>query len=362
MPVLKERPTTTNDELEPHVPTDEIEDDGLWEDSASVIAARRQITERRKNAWVRTVSMWTRPFTRGHRVPVFKRVWLYIAAMAVYTIFVDWFSSSNVPFLMPKEAGDAGAYGSVVLGLLLVFRTNSAYERWWEGRKLWGQLTNDSRNLSIKVRSMVNVTPAEKKRFGELVISFAYALKHHLRDTSPSRPLPGLKPTADRNPHHLPVHISEQIYDMMTSWIDRKIIDGQAFLALDVHARGLMDVCGGCERIRSSPIAVSYRAFMRQGIGLNMIAWPWYLTSKFTWWWSLPPILIGSYFLVGIELIAEDVEDPFGMDGDDLPLDSLCATIKSTVGKTLDVHQNMKFTTTIEKPRLDILKDTQSCQ
>jgi putative membrane protein len=341
----KKNPLSENGQYE------SFENQQLEEESKSTGSTRRP------HGMSRTVAMWVLPFTRVHRTPVFKRVWLYLFFIAIYTIAVDYFEAKNIPARLFKEAGAAGAYGGIVMGLLLVFRTNSAYERWWEGRKLWGQLTNESRNLCLKVQSLLNVSPLQHRKFGELVISFAYALKHHLRETKPTETLPGVGIVSDQAAEHLPLHIVDEIYSLLADWHDRKLIDSVLFLSLDNHAKALMDICGGCERIKSSPIAVSYRAFMRQGIALNMLAWPWYLTNEFNWWWSLPPILIGAYFLIGIELIAEDIEDPFGLDGDDLPLDSICANIKKTVGRIMNVQKNQRFTVSVERPNLDLLKD-----
>lgn len=280
--------------------------------------------------------------------------------MAIYTLLVDWIEVT-FPTQLFKEAGAAGACGGIVLGVLLVFRTNSAYERWWEGRKLWGQLVNDSRNLCMKVRSLVKIGFGQKVQFAELTISFAYALKHHLRGTIPTEPLPGVGNVADLDPveaKHLPLYIAKQIYDLIGGWHERGTIDSTTLLVLDAHARSLMDICGACERIKSSPIAVSYRAFMRQGIMLNLLAWPWYLTQLFSVWWTVPPMLIGAYFMIGIELIAEDIEEPFGKDEDDLPLDDICANIKATVSSIFHITPESKYTRSVEKPRMDLLKDT----
>lgn len=302
------------------------------------------------------ITMWTRPFTQMYKIPVFKRVWFYLFILAAYTLVVAAIGLPNLPPKLFKEAGVAGTYSSVVLGLLLVFRTNSAYERWWEGRKLWGQLTNDSRNLSMKVSTMVGISEVEKRQFGELVISFAYALKHHLRETAPNEPLPGLSNLTVADAEHLPLTIANRIYQTVSSWQSKGLIDGLTFIVLDQHTRALMDICGSCERIKGSPIAISYRAFMRQGIALNLLTWPWYLTQEFPVWFSLPPLLVGAYFLIGIELIAEDVEDPFGHDGDDLPLDNICNGIKTTVSKILPIPRGQRFTTTLSKPRIDLLQ------
>lgn len=303
----------------------------------------------------KTLRMWYRPLVLFHRVPVFKRVWLYIAAMAVYTLVVDWIAAENFPSHVFKELEAVSSMG-VILGLLLVFRTNSAYERWWEGRKLWGQLVNDSRNLCLKIHAIDTIPPVDRRRFGELVISFSYALKHRLRDTMPSKPLPGIGKVSSADATTIPVIAAGKMYDMLMRWRKEGHFDGMTALQLDAHAQAFMNICGSCERIKNSPLAISYRAFMRQGIALNLLALPWYMSQQCIVWWSLPLVLIVTYFLVGIELIAEDIEDPFGYDGDDLPLDNICANIKDTVSQILKVADNSKFTQSMELPRLDIFK------
>jgi putative membrane protein len=275
--------------------------------------------------------------------------------MTLYTILVRHFMDL-LPHTVFKEAG-AVAYGSAVLGLLLVFRTNTAYERWNDGRKLWGQLVNDSRNFCFKVRSFTTAPELERIRMGQLVISFAYALKHHLRGTLPSEPLPGL----GRSSHeikNLPVHVCGNIFDMLKAWKQAGYIDTLVLIQLDFHVRAFMDVCGGCERIKNSPIAVSYRAFMRQGIVMNLLIAPMALAMEFPLEWCLPIILLGTYFLIGLELIAEDIEEPFGKDGDDLPLDTICATIRTTITDILSLHRAFKYTRTADVTFVDPLKQT----
>lgn len=277
------------------------------------------------------VRLFIIPFTRVHRIPVFKRVWLYMAIMGIYDFIVGWIADQGLSAQLFKEAGNA-AYIGAVFGLLLVFRTNSAYERWWEGRRLWGQLVNDSRNLAIKVHTYTKAPAIERILLGEQIVSFAYSLKHHLRDTRPTKDLPGLKPLSKMPANaHLPSQVALTILSTIGSWHQRGLVSETMLLVLDPHARSFMDICGACERIRSSPLAVSYRAFMRQGIALNLLVMPWYVAPQLDYFISLPIVMIGAYFLIGLELIAEDIEDPFGEDGDDLPLDTICANIQKSI-------------------------------
>ncbi len=298
---------------------------------------------------------WIRAFTRFHKVPVFKRVWLYLFFMAIYTYLVDIFIDKDLVHTLAKESGSV-AFSSIVLGVLLVFRTETAYESWLEGRKLWGQLMNHSRSFCFKLRSLPGVPELERMKLGQYIISFAYALKHHLRETTPSEALPGLERTSNRVAN-LPMHVADRIFMLINQWHRDKYIDEHTVESLvDEYLKNLVEVCGECERIKTSQMAVSYRAFMRQGIVLNLIVCPWLLATEFSLLLGLPMILIGSYFLVGLELIAEEIEEPFGKDLDDLPLDSLCGNIRTTVTDILGLQKALKYTQTAEGPIQDLLK------
>jgi ion channel-forming bestrophin family protein len=300
----------------------------------------------------KSIRTWILPFTRIHHIPVFKRVWLYLALMAIYGAGVDYITDHEFKAAQVFKEVGAAAYTSVIIGLLLVFRTNSAYERWWEGRKLWGQLVNESRNMCLKVKILCNPAKADQHRFGELLISFAFGLKHHLRDSKPTKNVHGvlLDPTAN-----VPVAMTGELYALMVKWQKEGLIDGFTRLQLDAHIKALMDILGSCERIRSTPLAVSYRAFLRQGIALNLIALPWFVPPDVPYAFSMPILMIGAYFLIGLELIAEDIEDPFGEDGDDLPLDTICENIQKTITEILELPQQ-RFTAAFKQPKIDPLK------
>lgn len=318
----------------------------------------------------KSISIFVHPFTRMHRIPVFRRLWLYLTLMAVYDVGVDLIADTNLSQQLLKEASNA-AYIGAVFGLLLVFRTNSAYERWWEGRRLWGQLVNESRNLALKAQAYANVSLSERTKLGDQIVSFAFSLKHALRDTRPTKNLPGIKPL-DQIPkaYHLPSQVALRIFETVSLWRERGHINDFQMIILDPHLKAFMDIAGSCERIKSTPLPVSYRAFMRQGIALNLLILPWYIGPKLEIWLSLPLVIIASYFLIGLELIAEDIEDPFGLDGDDLPLDQICNGIQKVVteittsetlcGNTHDTGVEvdpLKFTKSVAAIHVDPLKD-----
>jgi ion channel-forming bestrophin family protein len=91
-----------------------------------------------------------------------------------------------------------------------------------------------------------------------------------------------------------------------------------------------MNICGACERIHKTPISISWRRFIRQLLGIYLLSLPWAIEEDMGYW-SVPVMLLISYFMVGMESIAEDVEQPFGTDEDDLKLDEICENIKASV-------------------------------
>jgi putative membrane protein len=299
----------------------------------------------------RTIKAWITPFSRVHRMPVFKRIWFYLACMALYTVVAHFVVSKSVTAALLKEAVSIGC-ANLILGLLLVFRTNSAYERWSEGRRLWGQLMNESRSLSLKVSHYLKIPDQEKDQFGELIVSYAFALKHHLRDSTPSNDLPGIKPMAELGTAHLPVHVTDTMYAIMNGWYQKNFIDSIILVSLSHHLSAFMDIVGACERIRSTPLAMSYRAFIRQGIALNLLILPLYSASALPLVLSVPISVVASYFLIGLELIAEEIEDPFGVDADDLPLDIICERICTTV------HEIFQKKASLVSPPSEVLKFT----
>jgi putative membrane protein len=274
------------------------------------------------------VRPWVAVLTSFHNTPIFGRIWLTVAAFALYAaivVVIDQVFLRGVVTVGPELHGFLG----LILGTLLVFRTNTSYDRWWEGRKLWGQLVNDCRNLAIKVQTCVRAAEEDKQRLGQWLIDFAYSLRDHLRGGGRLRDLKSFG-DATGEPPHVPAYISARIYDQIEAWRRDDKVGGFELLFLDQHAASLMNICGACERIQKSPISVSYRWFIRQLIAIYLITLPWGLIETFGWWTD-PAVVMLAYFMIGVEMIAEEIEDPFGTSEDDLMLDELCLTIERSV-------------------------------
>lgn len=267
------------------------------------------------------------------RNPTLLRVCLYAAGVGVYSLLAVWKEHTSF-----HEVGDLPsnihAALTVVLGWLLVFRTNASYSRWWEARTLWGRLVNISRNLAIKVADLVKAEQDDLNRFRITIVAYAYGLKDHLRGESRLQSLAGFEACPD-HPSHVPSYLITRIYGEFGDWLKQGLVDSGVLRVLDAEAREFLEICGGCERIRRTRLVRSYRAFARQCIVVYLVTFPWGVVDYFQWW-TVPLSALAAYFMVGLETVSEHVEQPFGYDTDDLDLDGLCENIRVTVQEVFD--------------------------
>ncbi|MFK7951397.1 MAG: bestrophin family protein [Ekhidna sp.] len=222
----------------------------------------------------------------------------------------------------------------VILGLFLVLRTNTAYDRWWEGRKLWGQLVNDTRQLSIKLSTFI---PADRKEdhlfFQKMIPNVTFAMKESLRNSILIGELDLTAPgTKDRiiNSKHRPNIINKLMMERVNKLFKEGVINGEQLLIIDKEIKGFTDIIGACERIKTTPIPYSYSMFIKKFLFVYSITLPLAFIGEFGYY-SIGLVVLAFYFLMSVELIAEEIEDPFGKDINDLPLDILCGKIKNNV-------------------------------
>jgi putative membrane protein len=232
-----------------------------------------------------------------------------------YSTFKD---SGDIP-------SDMHAALSLILGCLLVFRTNAAYSRWWEARTLWGSLINTSRNLALKLRTLAKPNTQDALWLNSGLAEFPRLLMQHLRLPTQSSDNPG-----ETDSKHEPLALVSQLYDWVSAQKNAKRIDGDELRLIDVELAKLLEICGACERIARTPFVRSYRVFSRQCIVLFLFTFPWGVAQDFQWW-TIPLTIIVSYFMIGMEIVAEHVEEPFGLDEDDLDLEGMCKTIDKSI-------------------------------
>jgi putative membrane protein len=232
----------------------------------------------------------------------------------------------------------------VVLSIMLVFRTNTAYDRWWEGRKLWGALINNTRNLAMLAQASLPVDDRKtRKLLAVRIANFCLALCDHLRDGVKTEKLISLSETERKNyqqKEHLPSYISLQIYRLLRENQQKGNLTEADLINLKHQSEALIDICGGCERIRKTPIPFSYSVYIKLFVSLYVLLLPVGLVGEFGYF-SIPVSMFIAFAMIGLELMAEEIEEPFGTDSNDLPLEAMADTIRSNVFEIFELDHRV---------------------
>ncbi|WP_367769606.1 bestrophin family ion channel [Flavobacterium sp. WC2421] len=218
-----------------------------------------------------------------------------------------------------------------VISLLLVFRTNTAYDRWWEGRKIWGSLVNNSRNLAIKL-SVILKEESDRAFFRKLIPSYASILNKHLKDEETSKQL--FEDIIIEHHKHRPNQVAKILFHKINDLYNSKKITGDQLIILNHEIQSLTDICGACERIKNTPIPYSYSAFIKKFIFFYVMTLPFGYVFNLGYY-VIPVVVFIFYVLASLELIAEEIEDPFGHDDNDLPTKKIAENIKRHVEELL---------------------------
>lgn len=216
-----------------------------------------------------------------------------------------------------------------VISLLLVFRTNTAYDRWWEGRKLWGGLVNNSRNLAIKLSAMLK-DENDRKFFRKFIPTYALILHRHLHDSETSKQLFDDVDLEIDHHKHKPNQVKRMMFHKINDLYDSKKITGEQLIILNEELQSFTDICGACERIKNTPIPYSYSAFIKKFIFFYTMTLPFGYSISLGYFVA-PVVVFIFYVLASLELIAEEIEDPFGDDENDLPTKKIAENIKKHV-------------------------------
>jgi len=277
----------------------------------------------RKQDWFRITLQ-----LRGSVIPVILPRTLVCAGFGV---MISLLHSFGLPMSIPALSS---LIPNIVLGLLLVFRTNASYERFWEGRKLWGSLVNTVRNLSRQI--WVNVLEEkpedrkEKESIMRSLVAFAVATKLHLRQQSVNQELQDLLPSSKyfqlKTMNNPPLEVAFWIGDYLQQQYNRNCLHIHQLIAMQELLNLMVDCLGGCERILKTPIPLAYNIHLKQLLLLYCLTLPFQLIDDLGWWTGLMTGLV-SFTLFGIEEIGVEIENPFGEDANDLPLDAICQTV-----------------------------------
>lgn len=285
---------------------------------------------------------WFTFLFRIHKADTVRRLLPMILAIGAYSGLIAWLELEYWHLSKEHYVKNLTVLHTLlglVMSLLLVFRTNTAYDRWWEGRKLWGALVNNSRNLALQLDAIFpDDDHANRNYFKKLIPLYAQVLKDHLRSEK-------IRLELDQYDHpelkalNTDKHVPNQVAALMMRKIFRlhaggKITDTQ-MINLKSELQSFTDICGACERIKNTPIPFSYSLFVKKFIFFYVMTLPFGFVLSLGYFVIAVTVFV-FYVLASLELIGEEIEDPFGGDTNDLPVEKISANIKKHIAEILD--------------------------
>jgi putative membrane protein len=283
---------------------------------------------------------WLTVLFRFNKADTVRKLLPLIGAISLYSWVLAYFELEILKLADTDHLRNISMMHSLLgfaISMLLVFRTNTAYDRWWEGRKLWGALTNNSRNLALKLDSILPPDDQVNRNFFRKAISlYASMLRDHLRSETTRLALdeidhPELAVDTQR---HLPNQVAALMMKRIQELYQQKIITGEHLIFLNPELMSFTDICGACERIKNTPIPYSYSVFIKKFIFIYVLTLP--IGYVFNMGYLVIPVVaFVFYVLASLELIAEEIEEPFGGDANDVPTEKIAANIRIHVTEIL---------------------------
>ncbi|PHR44769.1 MAG: hypothetical protein COA32_14220 [Fluviicola sp.] len=278
---------------------------------------------------------WFRHILEFHKTDT---LWAFRYEILIIALYATGLSYLEITYLYEYDSffeavNDVFSFIGFAFSLLLVFRINSAYDKWWEGRKHWGALVNNCRNFAIKVKAMVSDEKSSKKNIlYDYMAAFPSSLRYHLRDQIEVEKLPLSDELKKRltGKTHIPNAIASELYQEIQQLKKQGELSEEEMIILDKELKSLTDVLGACERIKKTPIPYSYNIFLKKLIFIFVAMTPVAFVAQLNYW-SIPVTVLVFYVFVGLEYISEEIEEPFGTDKNDLPTDDMADTIYGNI-------------------------------
>ena len=279
---------------------------------------------------------WITFIFRFHKSDTFRQLMPMMFVIGLYTYGVCYLEIEHWKLSEKSHVKNISIMHGMlgfVISLLLAYRTNTAYDRWWEGRKLWGSLVNSSRNLALKLSVMLS-DEKDKKFLRQVIPAYASILSKHLSNKEVSKMLYENIDLEIDHEKHKPNQVAKSIFEKINELYKSGKITGDQLITINNELQTFTDVCGACERIKNTPIPYSYSAFIKKFIFFYIMTLPFGYAFSLGYY-SVPVVIFTFYVLASLELIAEEIEDPFGDDANDLPTEKISENIRKHVEEIL---------------------------
>ncbi|MGG7036613.1 MAG: bestrophin family protein [Flavobacterium sp.] len=282
-----------------------------------------------------TLKNWFTVFLNFKGTDTFRKLRLLALVIAVYTAIICYLEINFWKIAQNSNVRNFTALHGILgfaISLLLAYRTNTAYDRWWEGRKTWGNLLVRIRNFAVIVSSLKD--SSEKEYFKKMLPYYAYSLSKHLTANHIRHEWEDEYDVELDDAKNRPVQLTKMFYHRIMELQTEGKITPVQFNQMYSEILAFNEVCGICERIKTSPIPYTYNIFIKKFLFFYIMTMPFGYALTLGYY-VVPMVVFVFYVLTSLELIAEEIEDPFGSESNDLPIDKIAAIIKKNVDEIL---------------------------
>ena len=253
-----------------------------------------------------------------------------VLAIGVLAVLVAAFSRSWHPLGGSGLSVVPVTLLGLVLSIFLSFRNNACHDRWWEGRKLWGQLVIESRSFAREAAALLAAEPQLRERSTHLVIGFASALAARLRGRDQAAACaPWLQPDQDAvlARRNIPDGVLNQLASELAVPLREGRLHPYLYAQFEARLHAMASVQAGCERISGTPLPFAYTLLLHRCAWLFCVLLPFGLAGALGWATPVVSMLL-AYAFFGLDQLGEEMEEPFGIEPNDLPLDAMVRTIE----------------------------------
>jgi len=290
---------------------------------------------RQRENWLRMLFIW--------RGSVLKKIIVQLVTITLFSLAIYFFKGKIFDYKVHLNPTIFTLLG-LALAIFMGFCNTASYDRYWEGRKLWGLLVIETRSLTRQIFSLVDgPSKEEKQKIIKMISAFCWSLNDQLRDRPGTERISHLLSSDQMKVLEHKKFIPSIILGFIADWLRQQhkkgYIDTIVLTQLDHQLNQFSNISGGCERIHNTPLPFAYSVLLHRTVYLYCFWLPFGLVDSLGWMMPLIVVLI-SYTFIALDAIIQEIGEPFGEEENDLALNSICRTIEYSVFEQAEIPQD----------------------
>lgn len=289
---------------------------------------------RQRTNWLKMLFIW--------KGSVLKKIIVQLFTITLFSLAIYFFKGKIFDYKVHLNPTIFTLIG-LALAIFMGFCNTASYDRYWEGRKLWGLLVIETRSLTRQIFSLVDGPQnEEKQKIVRMISAFCWSLNYQLRNKPGTEHLSRLLSPEQVEKLNGKKFIPGIILGFIADWIKEQNrkgnIDTIVLTQLDHQLNQFSSISGGCERIYNTPLPFAYSVLLHRTVYFYCFWLPFGLVDTLGW---MMPLIVGliSYTFIALDAIIQEIAEPFGEEENDLALNTICRTIEFSIFEQAEIPQ-----------------------